>query len=179
MDWDRKNRELKRKHNPLSLPLILRGRKDILQLRIKCSSGTYIRSLAHDIGQSLGCGAYLHELRRTAIQHYLKWQPRLQLVEDASSGMLLIDDLKTISDPVLPVKADSDKIARANAATGLVEAQRVILPENAEWVYDFVEELAKAGPTSEFMDQTDAFSHGIGWFKKREMGDYFLEWMKG
>jgi len=119
------------------------------------------------------------ELRRTAIQHYLKWQPRLQLVEDASSGMLLIDDLKTISDPVLPVKADSDKIARANAATGLVEAQRVILPENAEWVYDFVEELAKAGPTSEFMDQTDAFSHGIGWFKKREMGDYFLEWMKG
>lgn len=38
-----------------------------LQLNIKCSSGTYIRSLAHDIGQTLGCGAYLEELRRTAI----------------------------------------------------------------------------------------------------------------
>ncbi len=122
------------------------------------------------------------ELRRTAIQHYLKWQPRLLLVEDASSGMSLIDDLKTISDPVLPivpVKADHDKIARANAATGLVEAGRIILPESAEWVYDFVEELAKAGPTAEYMDQTDAFSHGIAWFKKREMGNYFLEWMKG
>jgi hypothetical protein len=29
------------------------------------------------------------------------------------------------------------------------------------------------------MDQTDALSHGIAWFKKREMGNYFLEWMKG
>lgn len=70
-------------------------------------------------------------------------------------------------------------IARADAAIGVVEAGRVILPEAADWVYDFVEELAKAGPAAEYMDQTDAFSHGIGWFKKREMGNYFLEWMKG
>ncbi len=33
---------------------------------IKCSSGTYIRSLAHDLGQMLGCGAHLSELSRTA-----------------------------------------------------------------------------------------------------------------
>lgn len=32
---------------------------------VKCSSGTYIRSLAHDLGQSLGCGAHLAALRRT------------------------------------------------------------------------------------------------------------------
>jgi tRNA pseudouridine55 synthase len=32
----------------------------------KCSSGTYIRSLAHDLGQMLGCGAHLSELSRTA-----------------------------------------------------------------------------------------------------------------
>ena len=38
-------------------------------LKISChvSSGTYIRTLAHDIGQALGCGAYLEELKRTAI----------------------------------------------------------------------------------------------------------------
>ena len=41
-----------------------------LELRIRCSSGTYIRSLAHDIGQALGCGAYLKALRRTAIGPY-------------------------------------------------------------------------------------------------------------
>lgn len=37
-----------------------------LTLRITCSPGTYIRSLAHDFGQQLGCGAYLHGLRRLA-----------------------------------------------------------------------------------------------------------------
>jgi tRNA pseudouridine55 synthase len=34
-------------------------------LNVVCSKGTYIRSLAHDIGQALGCGAYLIALRRT------------------------------------------------------------------------------------------------------------------
>ena len=36
-----------------------------LDLHVRCSKGTYIRSLAHDIGQRLGCGAHLHSLRRT------------------------------------------------------------------------------------------------------------------
>lgn len=35
--------------------------------RVRCSKGTYIRSLAHDFGQKLGCGAYLSSLRRTRI----------------------------------------------------------------------------------------------------------------
>ncbi|MFH0873295.1 MAG: tRNA pseudouridine(55) synthase TruB [Candidatus Komeilibacteria bacterium] len=39
----------------------------LLKLRVKCSTGTYIRSLAHDLGQALGAGAYLSALRRTAI----------------------------------------------------------------------------------------------------------------
>ena len=34
-------------------------------LRVACGKGTYIRSLAHDIGQALGCGAWLSGLRRT------------------------------------------------------------------------------------------------------------------
>jgi tRNA pseudouridine55 synthase len=33
---------------------------------VKCSPGTYVRSLAHDLGSSLGCGAHLLRLRRTA-----------------------------------------------------------------------------------------------------------------
>lgn len=36
-----------------------------LRLRIACSKGTYIRSIAHDLGQALGCGAHLTALRRT------------------------------------------------------------------------------------------------------------------
>jgi tRNA pseudouridine55 synthase len=38
-----------------------------LVLDIHCSSGTYIRALARDIGEALGCGAYLEELERVAV----------------------------------------------------------------------------------------------------------------
>ena len=36
-----------------------------LSFRVRCSAGTYVRTLAHDLGQALGCGAYLESLRRT------------------------------------------------------------------------------------------------------------------
>lgn len=38
-----------------------------LKIEVKCSAGTYIRSLANDIGEKLGTGAYCEELQRTAI----------------------------------------------------------------------------------------------------------------
>lgn len=41
-----------------------------VHFKVVCSKGTYIRSLAHDLGQSLGCGAYLSALRRTRIGTY-------------------------------------------------------------------------------------------------------------
>ena len=47
---------------------------------VGCSKGTYIRSLAHDIGQELGVGAYLTQLRRTKIGDFA--------VEDASSDFI-------------------------------------------------------------------------------------------
>lgn len=40
--------------------------RDILQFSLSCSKGTYVRTLAADIGTSLGCGAHLLTLRRTA-----------------------------------------------------------------------------------------------------------------
>jgi tRNA pseudouridine55 synthase len=41
-----------------------------LEFKAGCSSGTYLRSLAHDLGQHLECGAHLSELTRTAIGEY-------------------------------------------------------------------------------------------------------------
>lgn len=46
--------------------LELDPREGRVLLRIRCSKGTYIRSLAHDLGRILGCGAHLSALRRTA-----------------------------------------------------------------------------------------------------------------
>ncbi len=42
----------------------------MLKFKISCSKGTYIRSLAHDLGIALGSGAHLSELRRTKIGDY-------------------------------------------------------------------------------------------------------------
>ena len=39
----------------------------VVKFKVVCSTGTYIRSLAHDFGKALGCGAYLSSLRRTQI----------------------------------------------------------------------------------------------------------------
>lgn len=44
---------------------ILRWQGDVLELDVRCSKGTYIRTLAQDIGEFLGCGAHLIGLRRT------------------------------------------------------------------------------------------------------------------
>jgi tRNA pseudouridine55 synthase len=44
--------------------------QDVATITVKCSKGTYIRTLAEDIGNSLGCGAHLIGLRRTATANY-------------------------------------------------------------------------------------------------------------
>jgi tRNA pseudouridine55 synthase len=48
-----------------------------VEFRLACSTGTYVRSIAHDFGAALGCGAYLSSLCRTRIGEYR--------VEDAQS----------------------------------------------------------------------------------------------
>jgi tRNA pseudouridine55 synthase len=49
---------------------IISYQDDILVCDILCSKGTYIRTLAEDIGNKLKCGAYLQQLRRTGFAHY-------------------------------------------------------------------------------------------------------------
>ncbi len=41
-----------------------------MEISVRCSKGTYVRTLAEDIGAALGCGAHLTGLRRTAIAHF-------------------------------------------------------------------------------------------------------------
>ena len=43
----------------------------VITFKVVCTTGTYIRSLAHDFGAALGCGGYLSSLRRTRIGDYL------------------------------------------------------------------------------------------------------------
>ncbi len=49
---------------------LLKIETPIIYIKVICSSGTYIRSLAYDIGQKLGYGAFLEKLKRTRIGEY-------------------------------------------------------------------------------------------------------------
>ncbi len=66
-DIARKGAEIERKPRPITIyELSRRGREgDDWLLEVACSKGTYIRTLCHDIGQTLGCGGCMSALRRT------------------------------------------------------------------------------------------------------------------
>lgn len=61
--------EVEREPRPVTVHEIrtLGFQDDLLTLEIACSKGTYIRTLAHDLGEILGCGAHVVQLRRLAI----------------------------------------------------------------------------------------------------------------
>lgn len=58
-----------------------------VEARIVCSGGTYIRSLAHDLGMEIGCGAHLAKLHRTKVGRFADTEATL--IEDASPNMLV------------------------------------------------------------------------------------------
>ena len=61
--------EVEREPRPVTVHEIktLGFQDDLLTLEIACSKGTYVRTLAHDLGEILGCGAHVVQLRRLAI----------------------------------------------------------------------------------------------------------------
>ncbi|AHG79817.1 tRNA pseudouridine synthase B [Mannheimia varigena USDA-ARS-USMARC-1388] len=63
-----------------------------LTLEVHCSKGTYIRTLVDDLGETLGCGAHVTMLRRTAVSNY------------PASEMMPIEDLQLLAES-FPLKA--------------------------------------------------------------------------
>jgi tRNA pseudouridine55 synthase len=61
---------------------------DTARVRVHCSAGTYLRSIAHETGQKLGCGAFLDALRRTSSGDFTEDQARTldQLTSLATAG---------------------------------------------------------------------------------------------
>jgi len=56
-----------------------------VRFAVECSGGTYVRSLAHDLGQKLGCGAHLAGLRRTAVAEFtLNQSVTLERLQEAA-----------------------------------------------------------------------------------------------
>lgn len=69
----RKGMDVKLEPRPVTVSEfeIIKAELPVVEFRVVCSTGTYIRSLANDFGESLGCGGYLSNLCRTRIGNFL------------------------------------------------------------------------------------------------------------
>ncbi|RPI27593.1 MAG: tRNA pseudouridine(55) synthase TruB [Acidobacteria bacterium] len=74
---------------------ILEWGTDRLRVRVECSTGTYVRSLAHDIGQQIGCGAFLTSLERTrsGAFHLSQAVPLADLADSWQNALIPLDQL--------------------------------------------------------------------------------------
>ena len=94
-DLARKGGQVERQPRPVTVhELTLLSREgDTLRLRVRCSKGTYIRTLCADIGEALGCGGCMQALRRTQAGEYTIAEavPLQQLLEAAEPETYLRD----------------------------------------------------------------------------------------
>lgn len=90
----RKGREVARKPRDIVLHQLelLDGAGEHYTFRVRCSKGTYVRTLCHDLGQKLGCGGCMEALRRTAAGCYPLDQavPLAEVVAHPDPASLLI-----------------------------------------------------------------------------------------
>lgn len=91
------------------------GQRPLVELKVRCSKGTYIRSLAEDIGEALGCGAHLSALRRIESGGFSVSQcmtlEALEAIaeEDRKNCLLPVDALLKHH---LPISLDADNAGR-------------------------------------------------------------------
>jgi tRNA pseudouridine55 synthase len=104
--------------------------KDSLVLDIYCSKGTYVRTLAEDIGEALGCGAQVTRLRRTLAAPFKDenlW--RLEALQSlAEAGFEKLDDLLLPADAALP---DWPAVCLTKEMAGYIQQGQAVLVPHA------------------------------------------------
>jgi len=95
-DLARRGQEVARKPRPVTiytLELLEQANETDFLFRCVCSKGTYIRTLCHDIGQALGCGGAMYQLRRTMAAGFsLEQAVTLEDVQEQGASLLLPTD---------------------------------------------------------------------------------------
>jgi tRNA pseudouridine55 synthase len=89
------------------------------EARIVCSGGTYIRSLAHDLGQAMGCGAFLSKLLRTKVGRFEVEEAKT--LEEAVPGDLVPLKEALIPMPLVPMNETQVHHIREGRQIGLME----------------------------------------------------------
>jgi tRNA pseudouridine55 synthase len=106
-------------------------------LKIRCSKGTYIRTLAHDLGMRVGCGAHLKALRRTALGP-LRIQDAISLADlEASDEVARWSRVHALDLPLahLPAVTLSAEAARALMLGRPVRLQSMMQPTGPVRLY--------------------------------------------
>ena len=124
----RKGREVERKPRAITIhSLVVEGQESATDflIRVRCSKGTYVRTLCHDIGQALGCGGTMYSLRRTmaagfTLEDALPLEQVLQAEDPAS--LLLGVDAYFAGRPVLILKPAAEKKVRNGMTLVLPDA---------------------------------------------------------
>jgi predicted phage terminase large subunit-like protein len=118
------------------------------------------------------------DLKRMVVSLAAKHSPHAVLVEDKASGQSLIQELRrdTILS-IVPIKVDTDKVARAFAVTPLVESGRVFLPEGAYWIADFVSSLGTF-PNAAHDDDVDSTTQALAYLSRGGGSTGFLEFIR-
>ena len=92
-DLARKGKEVERQPRPITIHelTLLETTENTLRLRVRCSKGTYIRTLCKDIGEALGCGGCMAQLRRVTAGEYTIEEavPLQTLLETEDPGQYL------------------------------------------------------------------------------------------
>lgn len=107
---------------------VLRLSKEELEIDVVCSKGTYIRTLAEDIGAELGCGAHIRTLRRTAVGPFTLEQGHTleKLEQFAGEDKSALDQLLRPMDQILDDLPDIS--LNENQAFYVRRGQAVIVP---------------------------------------------------
>ncbi|MGN0998508.1 MAG: tRNA pseudouridine(55) synthase TruB [Faecousia sp.] len=116
-DLARKGKEVERKPRPITIHelTLLDFTGDTALLRVRCSKGTYIRTLCKDIGSALGCGGCMEALRRTSAGEYTTHDavPLDRLLQAEHPGEYLRDvDTMFRNYPAVKLTANQEKRCR-------------------------------------------------------------------
>ena len=108
----------------------------LLHLNVHCSKGTYIRSLADDIGKRLGCGAHLSTLRRTAVGCVELGQcvSIYELEREECIADVLLNPRAVLSNlsSVCLTEAQQGRFSNGNSVTGiLLDVQDIVIVQNS------------------------------------------------
>ncbi len=114
------------------------------------------------------------DLKRVVIQKAEQFHPNEILIEDKASGQSLIQEIRRDTRlPIIAIQVDKDKVARANASTGVLEAGRCYLPESTPWVLDFIDVCA-GFPNGAHDDDIDALTQFLSRHGFRPRREYLV-----